>query len=116
MVTEDGPLKNAFERDTKGVVKQEFITYVVKNNQLVGKIRKLSMTINLNEPGDYDGGNLKFDFGSNREDGHQIHEVEEIRPQGSIIVFPSYQYHCVTPVTRGTRYSLVLWCLGEPWK
>ena len=34
----------------------------VKNNQLVGKIRKLSMTINLNEPGDYDGGNLKFDF------------------------------------------------------
>ena len=88
----------------------------VKNNQLVGKIRKLSLTINLNEPGDYDGGNLKFDFGSNREDGHQIHEVEEIRPQGSIIVFPSYQYHCVTPVTRGTRYSLVLWCLGEPWK
>ena len=88
----------------------------VKNNQLVGKIRKLSMTINLNEPGDYDGGNLKFDFGSNREDGHQIHEVEEIRPQGSIIVFPSYQYHCVTPVTRGTRYSLVLWTLGQPFK
>ena len=30
MVLEDGPLKSAFERDTKGVVKQEFITYVVK--------------------------------------------------------------------------------------
>ena len=44
MVTEDGPLKNAFERDTKGVVKQEFITYVVKNNQLVKEsvVRKFS--------------------------------------------------------------------------
>ena len=44
MVTEDGPLKNAFERDTKGVVKQEFITYVLKNNQLVKEtvVRKFS--------------------------------------------------------------------------
>ena len=44
MVTEDGPLKNAFERDTKGVVKQDFITYVVKNNQLVKEsvVRKFS--------------------------------------------------------------------------
>ena len=35
MVLEEGPLKSAFERNTKGVVKQEFITYVVKGNQLV---------------------------------------------------------------------------------
>ena len=34
--------------------------------------------------------------------------------QGSIIVFPSYMYHQVTPVTKGNRYSLVLWALGEP--
>ena len=34
MVLKDGPLKSAFERDTTGVVKQEFVTYVVKNNQL----------------------------------------------------------------------------------
>jgi hypothetical protein len=24
--------------------------------------------------------------------------------------------HCVTPVTKGTRYSLVLWVLGDPFK
>ena len=48
--------------------------------------------------------------------GKRFHEVEEIRPQGSIIVFPSYVYHQVTPVTRGTRYSLVLWSLGQPFK
>jgi len=85
------------------------------NPNMIGKIRKLSMTINLNKPGEYDGGNLKFDFGPHAQ-GKRFHECLEIRPQGSIIVFPSYIYHQVTPVTRGTRYSLVLWSLGQPFK
>jgi len=85
------------------------------NPNMVGKVRKLSMTINLNKPGEYDGGNLKFDFGPHAE-GKRFQEIEEIRPQGSIIVFPSYLYHQVTPVTRGTRYSMVLWSLGKPFK
>ena len=85
------------------------------NADMIGKVRKLSITINLNEPGEYDGGNLKFDFGPHAS-GKRFHEVEEIRPQGSIIVFPSYVYHQVTPVTRGTRYSLVLWSLGQPFR
>ena len=85
------------------------------NPNMVGKVRKLSMTINLNKPGEYDGGNLKFDFGPHAS-GKRFHEVEEIRPQGSIIIFPSWVYHQVTPVTRGTRYSMVLWSLGEPFK
>lgn len=80
----------------------------------VGKIRKISMTINLNSPGEYEGGNLKFDFGPHAP--NRYHEVVEIRPQGSMIVFPSYTHHQVTPVTKGTRYSLVLWCLGYPFK
>ena len=82
-----------------------------EHSEMVGKIRKLSMTLNLNEPGEYEGGNLKFDFGphTNR---HRFHECVEIRPQGSIIVFPSYTYHQVTPVTKGTRYSIVCWSIG----
>ena len=36
--------------------------------------------------------------------------------QGSIVVFPSYKYHCVTPVNKGTRYSLVVWFNGRPMK
>lgn len=88
----------------------------VTDNNAVGKVRKLSVTINLNEPGEYEGGNLKFDFGHHREDGEQFHECEEIRPQGSVIVFPSFLPHCVTPVTKGTRYSLVLWNLGRPFR
>jgi PKHD-type hydroxylase len=85
------------------------------NSNMVGKVRKISMTCNLNLPGEYDGGNLKFDWGSHT-DGDRYHECEEIRPQGSIILFPGFVSHCVTPVTRGTRYSLVLWSLGKPWK
>jgi len=85
------------------------------NPNYIGKVRKLSMTINLNKPGDYDGGNLKFDFGPH-SGGKRFQEIEEIRPQGSIIVFPSFLYHQVTPVTRGTRYSMVLWSLGKPFK
>ncbi len=86
-----------------------------EDTKMLNKVRKISLTINLNKPGEYEGGNLKFDFGphSTRD---RFHECVEIRPQGSIIVFPSYTYHQVTPVTKGTRYSLVLWTLGEPFK
>lgn len=86
------------------------------DHHMVGKVRKISTTINLNVPGDYDGGNLKFDFGMHTDKSARFHECEEIRPQGSLIVFPSFLPHCVTPVTRGTRYSLVLWSLGDPFK
>jgi PKHD-type hydroxylase len=85
------------------------------NDNMVGKVRKLSLTLNLNKPGEYEGGNLMFDFG-NHTTSERFHQCTEIRPQGSIIVFPSFLDHCVTPITSGTRYSLVLWSLGEPFK
>lgn len=78
------------------------------------KVRKISMTVNLSDPNDYEGGNLKFDLGPHIKERYKV--CEEIRPQGSVIIFPSFSYHCVTPVTSGTRYSLVLWCLGKPWQ
>ena len=90
-------------------------TQYSENPNFIGKVRKLSITVNLNKPGEYDGGNLKFDFGPHAG-GKRFHEATEIRPQGSLIVFPSYVYHQVTPVTKGTRYSLVLWSIGEPFK
>lgn len=88
----------------------------IDNPRMIGKVRKLSMTLNLNEPGSYEGGNLKFDFGPHVRHRERYHECEEIRPQGSVIVFPSYVYHQVTPVTRGVRYSLVVWILGPPFR
>ena len=86
------------------------------NPDMVGKIRKLSVTINIAEPDSYEGGDLKFDFGEHTDSGNRFHTCEEIRPRGSVIVFPSFLPHCVTPVKKGTRYSLVLWSLGRPFK
>lgn len=98
-------------KKTNGKLPERF----VEDQKMVGKVRKLSMTLNLSDPATYDGGLLKFDFGNHAE-REQYHEVEEIKEQGSMVVFPSFLDHCVTPVTRGTRYSLVLWCLGYPWR
>jgi PKHD-type hydroxylase len=85
-----------------------------------GKIRKLSVTISLTEPDTYVGGNLEFDFRNQvdweRNKKAKIKECTEIRPRGSIIVFPSFVWHRVSPVTKGTRYSLVIWNLGYPFR
>jgi len=85
-----------------------------------GKIRKLSVTISLNDPSEYEGGNLEFDFRNQvdweRNKKSKINSCKEIRPRGSIIVFPSFCWHRVAPVTKGTRYSLVIWNLGRPFK
>ena len=81
----------------------------------INKVRKVSMTLNLSPENSYEGGNLKFDFGPHTS-GERYKVCEEIRPQGSMVVFPSYEHHSVTPVTKGTRHSLVLWALGAPFK
>ena len=85
-----------------------------------GKIRKLSVTISLTEPDEYVGGNLEFDFRNQidweKNKKTKIKECTEIRPRGSIIVFPSFVWHRVNTVKVGTRYSLVVWNLGYPFK
>lgn len=84
------------------------------NPNMINKVRKLSVTINLTNPKNYTGGNLKFDLGPHAD--KRYHTATEARSKGSIIVFPSHYYHCVTPLSRGTRYSLVMWNLGAPFK
>ena len=85
-----------------------------------GKIRKLSMTCQLTDGSEYKGGELEFDFRNydphmRDESKHRV-QCKEILPKGSIIVFPSFVWHRVKPVTSGTRYSLVVWHLGRPFK
>ncbi len=74
------------------------------NKFLHGNVRKLSMSIGLNTS--YKGGNFKM-----RGEKEGFPRVNE----GTIIVFPSFLEHKVTPVTEGTRYSLVSWFLGKPF-
>jgi len=74
------------------------------NKFIHNKTRKLSMTIILNN--DYEGGEFEF-FNNNNK-------IKE--KAGTILVFPSYMVHKVNPITKGTRYSLVAWFVGEPFK
>ena len=71
--------------------------------------RKLSMVIQLSDPCEYEGGDLCFSEVENQKQ-------EELKKKGSIIVFPSYLQHAVTEVTKGKRYSLVLWLSGPRWR
>ena len=80
-----------------------------------GKIRKLSVTCSLSDPKDYEGGELEFQF-RNQDDPTVTRKCTEILPRGSVVVFPSFVWHRVRPVTKGTRYSLVIWNLGYPFR
>ena len=81
-----------------------------------GKIRKLSVTVSLSDPKDYKGGEFEFDMRNTDKGTNQPYVCHEIKPKGSIVVFPSFVWHRVKPVTSGTRYSLVIWNLGRPFK
>ncbi len=70
--------------------------------------RKLSISIQLSQPADYDGGELEFRMGK------EI--VTAPNDIGTAIVFPSYLLHRVKPVTRGVRKSLVTWVYGPAFK
>jgi PKHD-type hydroxylase len=86
------------------------------NKDTNGKIRKLSVTCSLSDPEDYEGGELEFDFRNMDPDKQSIRKCAEIKARGSIVVFPSHVWHRVKPVTKGTRYSLVIWNLGYPFR
>ena len=90
------------------------------NTKEYGKIRKLSMTCQLTDGSEYEGGELEFDFRNYdphmRDESKHLRQAREILPKGSIIVFPSFVWHRVKPVTKGVRYSLVVWNLGYPFK
>lgn len=70
--------------------------------------RKLSMVIQLTGESEYTGGDLQLLLGE-AEDSMS-------RKRGSVFFFPSYVLHRVTPVTSGTRHSLVTWLGGPPFK
>jgi PKHD-type hydroxylase len=69
--------------------------------------RKLSISILLSDPSEFEGGELQF---KNMED------QKVLTKQGSIVVFPSFLEHKVTPVTKGVRYSAVTWASGPSFK
>jgi len=71
-------------------------------------VRKLSITVELSDPAEFEGGDLELNA-----TGYPA-KIEKVR--GRAIAFPSYMVHRITPVTSGTRYSLVVWMTGPPFK
>jgi PKHD-type hydroxylase len=70
--------------------------------------RKLSIVLQLTDPSQYEGGNLQIMTGG---------EPINVRKQrGLVVAFPSYVLHQVTPVTSGSRQSLVTWITGPAFK
>ena len=66
--------------------------------------RKLSVVLQLSDPSEYVGGNLEMNVG-----GSILTVPKE---KGLICFFPSFLLHRVTPLTSGTRTSLVTWLCG----
>jgi PKHD-type hydroxylase len=71
--------------------------------------RKLSLSLQLSDPDEYDGGDLELWFGGEEP-------IKMKKEKGMMTFFPSYALHRVSPVTRGTRRSLVCWISGPPFK
>lgn len=71
--------------------------------------RKLSVTIQLSDSDDYEGGDFILDT-------EQKPPKESLRKKGTVLVFPSFMRHKVEPVTKGIRKSLVAWIEGPHWK
>tara|TARA_B100000131_G_scaffold308829_1_gene338609 strand:+ start:5514 stop:6146 length:633 start_codon:yes stop_codon:yes gene_type:complete len=88
-----------------GEMKEDFLN---KNTEYV---RKLSFSLQLSDPDDYEGGNviLLDEGGSNKK-------YVAPRKKGSIILFDSRTKHCVNVVKKGVRKSIVGWVVGPRWR
>ena len=73
------------------------------------QVRKLSFSLQLSDPDDYEGGNVQLLDESNKS-------YIAPRQRGSIILFDSRTQHRVLKVTKGVRKSIVGWVVGPRWK
>lgn len=71
--------------------------------------RKFSFSIQLSDPTSYEGCDLKIHSTG-------ISFADTKRERGTMVAFPSYALHQVTPLTRGKRISLVGWVCGQPFR
>lgn len=70
--------------------------------------RKLSISVQLSDPDEYEGGDLQFMI------NHNVFTAP--REKGTAIIFPSFSLHRVTRITRGSRKSIVGWIAGPPYR
>ena len=75
-------------------------------------MRKISMTLLLNDPSEFEGGELEL-----MEDKLvSVADTQAKLKQGQAIFFASFLRHRVKPITKGVRKSLVMWFTGKYFK
>ena len=111
--------RNAFAVDVENHAEMQFTEYHAEEgghygwhhdinwNGSTNSDRKLSITVQLSDPSEYEGGDFEFD---------EISTNADFKSKGTVLVFPSYLRHRVLPVTSGTRKSLVAWFAGPRWR
>lgn len=70
--------------------------------------RKLTLVLQLSKPDSYEGGDLQVMPSAN--------VLAASRDQGCVSIFPSFNLHQVTPVTRGMRHSFTVWAHGPSFR
>ena len=71
--------------------------------------RKLSFSLLLSDPDEYEGGQFQMM-------GHLNRMYEVPQEKGMLVIFDSTTLHRVRPVKKGTRKSLVGWVVGPRWR
>jgi len=73
-------------------------------------VRKISMTLLLNDSKDYEGGDLEIFCGETLDSEKNKFKLK----QGYAVFFASFLLHRVMPIIKGNRKSLVMWFGGSP--
>lgn len=73
-------------------------------------VRKISMTLLLNDPKNFEGGDLELFCGETLDSEKNKFKLK----QGYAVFFASFLLHRVMPVIKGNRKSLVMWFGGSP--
>lgn len=73
--------------------------------------RKLSISVMLSDPSEYEGGELLLNARGNPDKSER-----PAMKKGDMVLFYSFVPHCVTPVTKGVRNTLVTWACGSKFR
>ena len=73
-------------------------------------VRKISMTLLLSDPKDFEGGELELFCGETLDSEKNKFKLK----QGYAVFFASFLLHRVMPIIKGNRKSLVMWFGGSP--
>jgi len=88
-----------------------------ESKNIYGKTRKLSLTLQLTDKTKYEGGDFQFMW-IQRDKKNLLNTItiDGAKDMGTVIIFPSFIFHQVLPITKGKRESLVNWSIGKSFE